>query len=228
MAILRENLFNGGLLQDGLFITAGNSGGGNGHNVNSVTGVGGQFTSANYKSAPGAMKVVNPTVATSINWSSLGSLTTAVYFRVYLYLTANPVTNDLRLMHYVDNTATLCAAFDVFTSGVITCRIASGGGGNASGTIPVTLNKWVRLEGYVIPSTTVGVVAWRLFNDTDSLVPTEQKIASGLVLGANVDGVRLGIFANTPALPFSALYDNWAIGDDWIGPTTSVPRGAYQ
>jgi hypothetical protein len=110
-------------------------------------------------------------------WQNGAVLTAATqqWFRLYLYFTANPSSQHQVFGFFVGGTRSADVA--ITTSGTLIMR-------NTAGTTLVTttstvaLNQWIRIEGFVISSATVGQVELKLFNSPDSATPTETQTSA--------------------------------------------------
>ena len=118
-------------------------------------------------------------------WTSAGLLADAAaqqWYRLYLYMTANPAANHQVFAMLVSGTR--AADVVITTSGTLSVR-------NTSGTPIVTttstvpLNAWFRIEGYITSNASTGQVELKLFNSPDSATPTETQTSA-----ANQDTAR--------------------------------------
>lgn len=215
-----QNDFNGGV--NGSTIATANTGSGNAWNTVTI-GASATVTYDDAQTHSGglSMKIVEPgtAVSCSVIWTGLGTITTDVWSRLYLYITANPGTTWQGLMNYRTATAALCAQLGINTTGKLVGYNAAAGA-IATGTVSISLNQWVRVEWRVVPSTTVGQLEWRLFNTADSIVADETVNTGSLVLGANIDEVRHGIVTTPAPASYTAWFDDVAVRkDNWIGPS---------
>jgi hypothetical protein len=232
VSLLRSNSFDGG--SDGVLISPANSGGASGDAFSAVAGTLPKFSNAQAHTPGLGMRIVDPASAAlphQVEWTGLGSLTTAVYLRWYVYLTGYPVTERAYMIDLRTAAAAQCGFLRLFvTSGFVSAADATNSGFGADGSVSPALNKWVRIEARIVPSTTAGELQWRLFNNPESGTPSDASAShTGLTLGANIDAVRFGITtgAAAPANPFTILFDDVAVGTgDWIGPTVAGPGTA--
>lgn len=213
------NNFNGGT--DGATITTGNSGGASGDAFQSISATP-VFTNVQWHSGGMAMRIVDAAGTTHCAHSGLGSITTNVYFRTYMYMDAFPGTNAVAILMQTGAAAN-CAWININTTGKVNARNAANTSINTS-TASVNLSSWFRLEWRVKASVTVGEIEWRLYNSPDSETITETiNAAATQVLGANIDLVRWGETANVPGTPFTVYFDDVAVSTtDWIGPSRSA------
>jgi hypothetical protein len=175
-----------------------------------------------------AMKIVQPAtaVATFVNWTGLGAITTSVWGRVYCYLTALPAntvgpcairssanaSSGHVLLNTSGNVVAENAAFSVVSTG----------------TKVVPLNEFFRIEWRIISSTTVGEIEWKLFSSVspgdgaDGVTPTETINTTGLVLAANTGRTDFGTpFAGNANQ--TQWFDDIAVSStDWLGPSAAV------
>jgi hypothetical protein len=217
-----SNSFDGGT--DGVAVSNANSGGVSGDAFDTVTGTLCLYSSAQAHSGTLGCRIVDATVGQSVNWTGLGSITTDVYFRFYMYLTALPTTNRLYMMRLNNNAAGACGWLRLISgTGVVSMADASQAGFGAEGVVPVALNQWVRIEWRVLPSTTAGSMEWRLYNTADSSTYDDNYgPVTGLVLGANLDQMLFGSQSTFPTTPFTVIYDDVAVSTaGWIGPSVA-------
>ncbi len=167
---------------NGVAVSAGNSGGLSGTAFDSVTiGTGATLAYDNAHAAHGAlaMKVATSgTTAQSFStWSTAIGSQSQVWFRFYLYITAMPAVNT-RIWAGLQN-ATTCGAVRLSTGAAMVLTNAAGSTmGTSSSVVPN--NTWVRLEGFLIGSATVGQMELRYFATADSTVPTEVLTTSAV------------------------------------------------
>jgi hypothetical protein len=213
-----RNSFDGGA--DGVGITIANSGGGSGNAFDNGVGTLCKYTAAQQHSRALGMGIVDATVAQTVNWTGLGSITSDAYFRFYMYLTALPTTGRLYPLRLNDNAAAACGWLRLIAgTGTVSLADASQSGFGADGTVPVAINQWVRIELHVVASTTAGVLEWRLYNTADSTSIDDSAGGTGLVLGANLDQLWFGSQSTFPTTPFTVIYDDLAVSTaGWIGP----------
>lgn len=224
-----SNNFDGGT--DGVQITAANSGGTSGDAFDVVNGVDSlTFSNAQAHSSSLSMRGVNVSGDRNGEWTGFGSITTSVYFRWYMYLSAWPTTNRHYPLSVRTAAGAACALFRVYTNGTFGVADASNSGTGQDSVATVSLNQWVRYEVRV--QTSNGGVDWKLFNSPDSTTETENYIGlTGLSLGANVGGAQFGVTTSTiPASPYTFYIDDIAASTTgWIGPrvTTITPSIAW-
>lgn len=217
----RSNNFEGGT--NGTTITSGNSGGSSGDAFNAVIGT--PTFSSTHARGTLSMAIVNATGTTYVEWSGLGSITSDLYLRTYLYLTAYPTTTRATIFRLQTAANGLCGTLRINTNGTISVSDATDSGG-ADGSVPIALNQLVRVEAHVIPGTSGGTFDWRLFNSAESTT-TSDAVSWGAVftLGANVDIIRTGLALAVPATPFTIYYDDVGVGTSgWLGPAVTVNK----
>ena len=156
--------------------SGGNTGGGSGSFFDTITlGTGVTLASDNTHAAHGLLSAKFATGATSasswVQWDTSAGTLTTVFFRLYLYFTANPAA-AIRFYQPL-NVSTQCGAFVLNTSGKIDHIAGTGGTATNTGSLAITLNQFVRLEGKFVASATVGQLEHKLFNTPDSTTPDE-------------------------------------------------------
>lgn len=227
--ILRQNDFSG--LADGTGITTANSGGSSGDAL-TVTTTTSTVTAQTVNGRKCAEIVMAATgTATHLQWLGLGSLTSDVYFRFYFDKGSTDVAaNWFDVMRGLDSAATRAFNLGVFaTNDVI--RVANAADTEdttARGTVTIPASSWVRIEARVTPSTTAGVIEWKMWttdpegtgtpNDTDTTTTATALLAT-------LDGARWGV-TSTPTNQNSRTFRlaQLAIGTgDWIGPAVTIP-----
>ncbi len=197
-----------GITPSGTTVTTGNSGGFSGNAFDVVTiGTGATLASDSTHAANGALGCQMATgvtaAAVNVQWTtSLGTVSQA-WFRIYLYLTANPAA-ALRLI-FANNSGTRCANLQVTTGGKLQWLNTSGSsitGATTANSVP--LNAWCRIEGFVLGSATAGQVETRLFTTVNGTNPLEivtsapaQNTAgsmNGVIFGPNNTNSNVGPF----------------------------------
>jgi len=188
------NSFEGGTT--GTTISTGNSGPGSGNAFDAVSapGGGGTLAFSNAEAAHGSLACDLATTGTTgtpyVAWTTSMGSQAQVWFRLYLYFTANPSATQRVFAALQGGTA--CATIAVGTSGKLQFLNAAGSAiFTQTGTIP--LNQWFRIEGFIIGSATVGQVELKRFNSPDSTVASETNTsaASQNTTGA-MDTYRFG------------------------------------
>ena len=166
----------------GTTVTTGNSGGG-GDAAWDATSIGTGATDASDSAHAAHGNLSNQlatggTAGTTYNkWTTQAGSIPQVWFREYLYFTANPAASH-RVWSCFQG-ATLVAAVRLGTSGVFTFLDAAGAAiTNMTLTTAIPLNQWFRIEGYVIGDASVGQVELKLFTSMDSLTATETKAST--------------------------------------------------
>ena len=196
------NSFEGGT--SGTTITTGNSGGASGNACDATTiGSGATLAFDNTHAAHGtlAMKVATVASAAShFDWTTSMGTQTTVWFRTYLYVTANPAAG-IRFFRTLTG-STLCGAVALATTGHLQA-INSGGTSSGTTTNAISLNQWIRVEGFITNSATVGQVGISLFNSPDSTTATETlTTAANLNTNAQANAYQFGTATVTNGGPF--------------------------
>jgi hypothetical protein len=216
------NKFDGGT--DAAAVTSGNSGGESGTAFTSVTGAP-IFDHAQANSGGLSMAVIDPTTNNYGLWSGFGSLTSSVYFRLCLYLTAYPAGSVANILQPINSSAARVCTLQITTTNGFVRTTNAAPSVVRTGAVAVPLNSWFRLEFRVLPSLTVGELEYRLYSTAEGTTIAETFNDTGQVLLASLDGTRLGISTTAPNTPFSVRYDDVAISTTgWIGPPTYTDR----
>jgi hypothetical protein len=160
----------------GATVTTGNSGGDSGDAWNTVSiGTGGALTFddthlLHILQGPGlayelSLGATSGTVLAE--WTISGA---TLYFRVYLYFTANPAAG-IRPVAFRAS-ASLAAAIGVSTAGKLQL-INAANSVQQSFTESIPLNQWFRVEGQITGNASTGVLSASIFNDADSVTADE-------------------------------------------------------
>jgi hypothetical protein len=221
------NNFEGGT--DTTSITTGNSGGVSGDAFQLVTGTVCKFSSIQARGSLSMGMVDTPAAETHrVHWSGLGAITSNVYSRMYLWISAAPAGAPA----FIDNvrtTAAQCAGLIITTGGKMQARNAANSAIVASlGTVTLPNAQWIRVEFRVLPSTTVGEFEWKWWSDPTSIgAPDDTMVVTGQVLGTDVDAFLIGLTSTSPTPPWTIYFDDLKIATgDWIGPTPAPGGGA--
>jgi hypothetical protein len=211
-ALPLANTFESGQ-PDTTVITTGNSGGAAGTAFNAVTGSP-TFSTAQVKNGERSMRfdTTGTYAQTHCDWTALGSITTSVWIRFYLYLTANPVTTVPRMI-CIRTSGAANSVFLAMTTGGLLQVLNAAQAGAATGSVAVALNQWVRIEARFLSSTTVGEGEWWLYNNPDAGIdsPSDHNSATSMVNGANSDGIQWGPTTVTGPANFVGEIDDVAI-----------------
>ena len=222
-----SNTFESGQ-PDGTVISAGNSGGGAGTAFSVITGSP-TYSVTHVKAGSLAMSVdtTGTYAETHVAWTGLGSFTTNVWFRTYMYLTANPVATQPRLLCARTSAAANSGFVTMTTAGLLQSMNAAQAG-SGTGTVPVALNQYIRVEWRILSSTTVGESEWWLYNTPEAPIGSfdDHTNTTGMVLGANTDGIRYGAATATGPANFHFWMDDVAVSSTGqVGPSGGVIPG---
>lgn len=211
---------------DTTVITTANSGGDAGTAFNAITA---SPTFSTTQAHSGTLAMRWDTTATfaqiHADWTGLGSITTSVWFRFYLYLTANFSGSAPRLIGVRTSTPGNSAFLSMSSTGQLNAMNAAQTGLGA-GSVAVNLNAWVRIEFRVLSSTTVGEFEWWLYNTPEAPIDSfdETKLHTAQVLGANTDGVQWGPTTVTGPNSWVGFFDDVAVSrQEQIGPGNAPP-----
>lgn len=185
----------------GTTVTTANSGGASGNPFDRVDiGSGASVIFDNTEAAHGALSYAFSTGATKslarLQWNSSVGTQTQVWFRAYLYFTANPAAT-VRVLDQ-DQGHTACAVVVVLPTGRIQVRTGSTGTQTLTSKSTIPLNRWFRIEGYVIGSPTAGQVQLEIFTSPDSTTPDETLTsAANINTYGPMDTYNFGISTTT-------------------------------
>jgi len=224
------NTFETGLA-DGTAITTGNSGGGAGNAWNTVQGTGGlpaySTTQVMHGSLVAKINHLANNQQSYVNWTGLGSITTDIYWRYYLYLTAFPNVTWLPVV-CLTAAAGVNGRFNINTSGILVLS-QNDTTQKAIGTVPVALNQWVRIEGHLFPSTTVSTMEMKMWNTPDDSGAATDSISSvaNCVNAANIDRMDFGLSQFDSGLTIDPWLDDIAVSTaGWIGSSVEIAQPA--
>jgi hypothetical protein len=173
------NSFEGGTTTTTL--TTGNSGGISGNAFDTVT-IGASATLAfdSTHAAHGGLSCEAATGGSSVTsfamWTTSMGTQTQVWFRLYLYFTANPAATTFVFRTLVNN-ATACAALAVTTTGKLRA-LDSASTTITTSAASIPLNQWFRAEGFFVSDPSVGQTEIKLFSTADSPTPTETDTSA--------------------------------------------------
>lgn len=225
------NSFEGGA--DGVALTdgiGGNTGGASGDYF-FVNGTALAFTNVQAHKSALSMRGVDLAGANSVEWQGLGSLTTQVFFRWYVYLSAYPTGNRHYMVRVNTSAGAQSTAFRIMSdaTGHFGVADSAGSGTGQESVAAVSLNQWVRIETRVATGT--GACDWKFYNNPESMTETENFIGlTGLSLGANIDRVQWGMpLTPVPTTPYTFHMDDLAVSTvDWIGPRADSVTSTFE
>ena len=201
----------------GTTVTTVNSGGASGNAWDTVSSGGsGAITFDNTHARKSlAYKVVGDTSNNSLlRWNSSLGTQTELWGRAYLYVTSFAVNQGFV---WLRNGAAQVVRIRTNTSGNIEVLDGSNSVILTSSTV-VNLNSYYRIEFHVIALSTNGTVEVRLFNDPNSVTPSETLFSNTASLFNNVTDAAFGQLASSPTTTF------WV--DDIVINTTGFPGPA--
>jgi hypothetical protein len=216
-----------GVTPSGTTISNANSGGVSGNALDTVSiGAGSVLASDSAHAAHGGLSLQCSSAAATFSFgywgTSLGAGQPQVWFRIYLYVTAQPAANN-RVVTFWNTTSagTLCGAVLTNTAQKIIMQ-------NSGSTTILTsantypLNQWFRVEGFLLASATVGQLEFKLFNGLDDPSVLETQTSTALQnTGASVGSIGWGI-SNSPASAVGPLWldDFGASTTGYLGPAS--------
>lgn len=185
-----------------------------------------KFSTTQFAHGASSAQIVNGagnTVTTVVERQGLGiSSGSDLWWRGYIWAPAlaNASWTPLR---FRTAAATTCGDVRTTAANVFRAFNAAGTASGTAGTTTYPAAGWCRLEGRIRPSTTAGELEWWLFNTMDAPIGShdDHDVATGLVLGADVDAVRFGFAASGP-IGWTAYFDDQALSTiGQIGPYSS-------
>jgi hypothetical protein len=112
--------------------------------------------------------------STSLNWQA------QTWWEAGLFFTANPATASGGNILTFLQSGTTCGRIRISTSGKVLFLDAAGAT-QLTSTASISLNTWIRLEGYITGNASTGQAEFKLFNTGTSTTPTETQ-TSGATL----------------------------------------------
>ena len=164
---------------------------------------------------------------TYMGWSGLGSLTTSLYWRGYVYATAAPSTASKFVIPRTTGNAAL-AQLNLTTGRILEAHdganvLLTGG----AGSVAASLNQWVRIECRFLPgNASNGEFEFWLYNTADADIASfdDHVNVTGVTLGGtDIDILRIGP-ASTTSAPINGSWwiDDIAVSTSGqIGPTVT-------
>jgi hypothetical protein len=221
-----------GITPSGTTLTAGaggNTGGVSGSFFDTITIVaGGTLASDSTHAAHGNLGVKVATGGTaggsSCSWTTslTGSTIPTVWFREYLYFTANPAAQH---RVFAALAAAVCGSINISTAGKVVAQNAAGTAVLTS-TASIPLNQWFRIEGFITGDAAVGQIEFKLFTTAlDSATADEtQTSAANLNTNAAITRAAFGITGTSIANAGPYWIDDAGASDaGYLGPVASPP-----
>lgn len=155
---------------------------------------------------------------TYLGWSTQWGTRTEHYNHKYIYMTAYPSTNNHNGMFLYLSAASGVAGWQIDNTGKMQINYLPFA--TTTGSMVIPLNKWIRLEWYILHSSTVGIFEMKTFIE-DSTSPLEVITKNNINTGSNSDSVEVGC-ANTSDTVFTYWFDDVVIGaTSYPGPSMS-------
>ena len=216
------NSFEGGT--DGVTISTSNSGGLSGVPFDAVTGALPVFTNVQAHRSLLGMRIVDAAAVQHVDWTGMGSITTSVWFRFYVWMAALPTGASLYVIKFLNQAGGTCAWLRINTSGQIIMSNAADTGA-FTGSVAINTNGWTRIEARVLPSTTVGELQFWMYKDPDSFTVSDTALATSQVLAANMGQVQWGVVGTPiPTTPFTFYLDDLGVSSTGpVGPVAAAP-----
>lgn len=176
------NSFEGGT--SGTTITAGNSGGTSGNAFDGASeGTGATNAYDSTQSAHGLLSAKMATASTAtttqLTWSTSMGSQAQVWFRLYLYFTANPAA--VQRIWNCTSSGSSCGTVSVTAAGKLEFLAGTAGTNEFTFTTVIPLNQWFRVEGFLTGSATTGQVSLSLYEPLDSASATETHTSAATV-----------------------------------------------
>jgi hypothetical protein len=216
-----------GVTPSGTTITNGNSGGASGTAFNTTSiGTGASLVSDSTHVAHGSLAMKAATAGTSTvsygNWSTAMGAQTQVWFRSYLFITANPATVLTPILFF--NTTTQAGGLQITTGGKLQL-IDANSATILTGTLNVSLNNWFRVEGFIITSATVGQMEYKLFLTPDSAT-ADEVMTSAATQNTNTQVVSYRYGTTLSSANQTIWHDDLGLSNvGYIGPSQPLAGG---
>lgn len=160
---------------------------------------------------------------TATRWTGLGSLTSSVYSRMYLWVDSIP-SITFSPMQFRASGGGPCAQV-VINNGGKFATLSAAAAEIDVGAITVPTGEWVRIEFHVVPNTSTGTAELKWYSSVspgdgyDGTTPTETlSSVSSEALGANIDEVRYGTTSTQGPTSYTFWVDDCAVATSgWIG-----------
>lgn len=179
------------------------------------------YDNSRFVSTPLSAKFFFPGSSTQcyLQWDTAFGTQTNHYGRYYVYMDAYPTggASDYWLEFF--NGVSQTAGFKITTTGTI--RPGDSAGDGTAGNVPIALQRFVRIEWHVIHNTSTGSIEIKLFNEPQSLTPSETILYSGRNTGAQSTAMMVG--SNNTSTQLSTIWVDQIIG----GVTYGYPGPYY-
>jgi hypothetical protein len=177
-----------------------------------------------------ACKITTLGVSTAepvLKWTALGSITTDLYWQYYAFYPTDPTQaggNGFRYVSVRNNAGAKSGTWKMNSSKFLLMENAAGTT-IGTGTVAIALNQWIRIEGRIVSSATVGQMDVWLYNSAESTTPSDHVAATGAVLAANSDELWFGITETSAPTTYTYYLDDLATATTpFTNPTVaSVP-----
>ncbi len=217
--MIRNNNFEGGT--NGVAVTAVNSGGPSGDAYNNINGSAWLYSNTHPAHGAMSMGASGALGGSYVAWSGLGSITTTVFIRMYVWIAAPPTVQHWAACFAVTNLFANASWSIMFgQDGQLYSADGSGSQGAIIGAY--ALNQIIRVEAAVLPHPTAGTIEVRYYANPEDPINSwtyrQQRI--NLNTGANIDMYRIGDAGN-PSTHTGVWIDDVGISDiTWLGPST--------
>lgn len=204
---------------DGNDVLTGDAGSATAWDVRAVTGGSIVYDDAHAHggSLAGKFTYSGSSSSTALRWTTAFGTITDHYGRIYLYATAyQDSTPDASPVNFKTGASTVMAAIKVGSDGVLSAQDATFS--VTTGTVPIALNQWVRIEWHIVHNTSTGSVEIKLFNDAESTTPDDTITWTNRNTGSSADTAEFGTAQITSSTWVFWLDDIVANATDWPGP----------
>jgi Putative Ig domain len=223
MSFTFENNFGGGT--DGTAITVGNSGGASGDAFTEVVCTGPaippKFSSIHVAHAHVddlSMKI-DPNGGAGydcVKWSNLN--TTQVWFRAYLWFDSFPTTT-VQLFKCQTTSGDFTASIGIGTDGMIVITKGDNDTVELTGSVPIAVGQWIRVEGYIINQYSSGAGEFKLFNTGNSITPVDTGTSGAFDTIGYANHFFIGVCGNAGDSGAAFWVDDIGVTDvGYLGP----------
>lgn len=213
---------------NGAGITAGNSGGASGDAFESVSlGAGATAVYDNTQAHSGSLSAKLATGGSaadcSLNYGTALGAQTQVFYRAYVWMSANPAGNHRLFDAWDSGSGQLCFAVYLTTTGKL-MSVNTAGSTIQTTTASVNLSAWSRIETMLVGDATTGQVEVKLYNSPGSSTPTETiTSAANQNTRGSANNYRFGSAGDPMPAGRTLWLDDLGISTTgYLGPTASA------
>lgn len=220
--MIRSNSFEGGV--NGVAVTPGNSGGASGDAYNFVNGANWLYSNTHPGHGGMAMSASGAMGGGHVEWAGLGSLTTTVFIRYYVWLASLPTGAQHWGSCFAVTNAFTNSAFPIYFGLDGNLYTNDSTGAFAAPVGAYAINQLIRVEAAVLPHPSAGTLELRYFANPEDPINswTLRQQRTGLNTGTDIDRYRIGDAGNPSTNVSGVWIDDIAVSDvTWLGPAAA-------